>query len=116
MTYITNTLIMGKVDKYCQERWHSKSKKGEHLWVFPSEDCPYFNLSSDALFEREFFKKIVNESIGKGKGLSGLMYGIEKSGIRHRNIMCSVPIEIIVNEEHPGPGEDISERFTSPTL
>jgi hypothetical protein len=44
------------------------------------------------------------------------MYGIEQSGIRHRDIMCSVPIEIIVNEEHPGPGENISERFTSPTL
>jgi hypothetical protein len=109
-------MLMGKVDKYSQERWHEKSKKAEHLWIFPSEDCPYFNLSSDALFEREFFKKIVNESIGKGKGLSGLMYGIEQSGIRHRDIMCSVPIEIIVNEEHPGPGENISERFTSPTL
>ena len=107
-------MLMGKVEKYRQSEWHESSNKGEHLWLFHSKDCPYFNLSSDALFERDFFEKIVEDSIGIGKGLKGLMYGIEQAGIRHRNIMCSVPLEKICNEEHPDG--NISERYTSPTL
>jgi len=107
-------MLMGKVEKYRQRGWHNKSVRGNNLWLFHSSESPYRNLSSDALFERDFFDNIVTDSIGAGKGLRGLMYGIEQTGIRHRDITCSVPLEKICNEEHPIG--NVSERDSSPSM
>tara|TARA_Y100000310_G_C20679033_1_gene814789 strand:- start:865 stop:1587 length:723 start_codon:yes stop_codon:yes gene_type:complete len=109
-------LMVTRPHKYLAEHWHTDkhylsgkprqpSMKGKNLWVFHSSQSPYWQFAAAGLFERNLYKTVVEECIGKGKGINGIDK-IEQSGLIQRDVMCCCLTDPLIKHVHPtGTGE-----------
>jgi hypothetical protein len=91
-------LMLTRVRKYTELKWHTNSRKGNHLWLYHSSESPYDSFPAAGLIERNLYKDSLKDA--PGMGLSGLDHQ-ERSGIKHRNVMCCSLIEKLMDHEQP---------------
>ena len=91
-------LQLTKVHNYSEAKWHSNSHKGEELWTFPAKKSPYPLLPAAGLFKKDLYIDSLKNA--KGFGLKGLD-AQEKSGIRHRDIICACLTNKLIGHGQP---------------
>ena len=91
-------LMLTRVRKYTELKWHTKSRRGKNLWLYHSSESPYDSFPAAGLIERDLYKDSLKDA--PGMGLSGLDIQ-ERSGMKHRDVMCCCLIEKLMDHEQP---------------